>query len=75
MCEYGQERDMYVSKSQRRTLLLTFFEVGFFFTDTYTRLTSLGRPGHSLVSTSPVAIGTVGLQVYTTIGILWVLGT
>lgn len=66
---------MYVSKSQRRTSLLTFFEVGLFFTATYTRLTSLGRPGHSLASTSHVAIGTLGLQVYTTIGILWVLGT
>lgn len=61
VCEYGQEHDMYVSKSQRRTSLLTLFEMGLLFIATYTRLTSQGRPGHSLVSTSPVAIGTLGL--------------
>lgn len=66
---------MDVSKSQRRTSLLTLFEVGLLFTAAYIRLTTLGRPGDSLVSTSQVAIGTLGLQVYTTIGILWVLGT
>lgn len=61
---------MDVSKSQRRTSLLTLFEVGLLFTAAYTRLTTLGRPRDSLVSTSQVAIGTLGLQVYTTIGIL-----
>ena len=66
---------MYVSKSQRRTWLLPLFEMGLLFSATYTWLTSPGRPGDSLVSTSHVAIGTLGLQVYTTSVILWVLGT